>query len=292
MNKLSKQVLAAWIAGILFLSLGGCSQRQTEPRPSEETIPSTSGTSALLPSNMQTPSGVQTVLLMSLTDFEIPSGAKGLRNEFKADLLLLMTMDANGGTTTAVQIDPDVMVSFKPQGASEAESLPLGIVYTYGSGGSDSNINILTAVAKLLDDQKIDHYLTFEADSIRIVSELLGGITVDVTEPLRDGPPELAEGGSVTLDGECADFFFNYVSPDEPDNMPHMNRQQEFMKGAYSAFAEKTSQEDFAAQLTIKLGEKMRTDLTLSQMLNMLETLQENELDQSIRFIGKDEYAQ
>lgn len=286
MNKITKRILTIWLAGALLLSLGGCSGKQNASlAPAETTAPT-------LRAPTQPSSGVQTILLMSLATFEIPSGAKTLRNECRADFLMLMTVDDNTGKSTAVQIDPDVLVQFKPQGAAEAESMPLGTVYTYGSGGSDSNLNILTAVSKLLGNQKIDHYMTFEADSIRIMTDLIGGISVDITDPIPEGPPELAQSGSVTLNGENADIFFNHIAAEEPDNIPHMRRQQEFIKGAFGAFSASAGQEDFATQLSIKLGEKMRTDLTLSQMLKMLESLQEYELDKSIQLIGKEEYAQ
>lgn len=286
MNKIIKQFLSILLAGVLLLLITGCSGNQSVTSPPVET----SAPSILTPT--QIPSGVQTILIMSLTAFEVPSGSKTLRNECQADFLMLMTVDANGGKSTAVQIDPGVIVPFKPQGAAETERMPLGTVYTYGSGGSDSNLNILTAVSKLLDNQRIDHYLTFDADSIRIMTDLIGGICVDITDPIPEGPAELAQSGSVILNGENADFFFNYIAVGEPDTTSHMYRQQEFIRGAFGAFSAYAGQEEFATQLSIKLGEKMRTDLTLSQMLKMMESLQEYELDKSIQLIGKEEYGQ
>lgn len=285
MNKIIKQILTILLAGVLLLSITGCSGNQGVTSPPVETTAPT----IFMPTEV--PSGVQTILVMSLTAFEIPSGSKTLRNECRADFVMLMTVDDNTGKTIAVQIDPDVMVPFKPQGAAEAEHTPLGTVYTYGSGGSDSNLNILTAVSKLLDNQRIDHYLTFDADCIRIMTDLIGGITVDVTDPIPEGPSELTQSGIVTLNGENADFFFNHIATEESDNTSHMRRQQEFIKGAFDSFSASVGQEEFVTKLSIKLGEKMRTDLTLSQMLKMMESLQEYELDKSIQLIGKDEYV-
>lgn len=285
MNKITKRILAAWLVGAMILSFAGCSGKQNASLVPAET------TALTFRAPTQASADVQAILIMSLTAFEIPSGAKTLRNECQVDFLMLMTVDDNTGKSTAVQIDPDVVVQFKPQGAAEAERMPLGTVYTYGSGGSDSNLNILTAVSKLLGSQKIDHYMTFDADSIRIMTDMLGGISVDVTDPLPEGPSELTQGGSVILNGENADLFFNYIATEELDKSPHMRRQQGFIKGAFDSFSASAGQEEFATQLSIKLGEKMRTDLTLSQMLKMLEKLQEYELDKSIQLIGKDEYV-
>lgn len=40
-------------------------------------------------------------------------------------------------------------------------------------------------------------------------------------------------------------------------------------------------------QLSMKLGEKMNTDLTLSQMLKLMEALQEYKLDDDIQMVRK-----
>ena len=230
---------------------------------------------------------MQTMLLMSLTDYQVPGSVKTLRNDRQVDFIMLMTIDADANTTTAVQIDPDIEVPFQHQGAAKEEIMPLGEVYTYGSGGSDSNLNILMAVSKLMDHVKIDHYMTFDADSVSIMTDMLGGVTVNITDSFPEAYPELAKGGSVCLDGRNADVFFNYVAPEDSDNTAHMRRQQEFIRGVYGPFSSSAGQEEFVTQLSMKLGEKMNTDLTLSQMLKLMEALQEYKLDDDIQMVRK-----
>lgn len=283
MNKIVRQITTVLLFVTVLLSMTGCGGRQpveTNP-PSAET--------AAAPTVTQTPSGVQTMLLMSLTDYQVPDSVKTLRNNRQVDFIMLMTIDADANTTTAVQIDPNIEVPFQYPGAAKAEIMPLGEVFTYGSGGSDSNLNILTAVSKLMDNVKIDHYMTFDADSVGIMTDMLGGVTVNVTDSFPEAYPELAKGGSVCLDGKNADVFFNYVSPEDSDNTAHMRRQQEFIKGVYGPFSSSAGQEEFVTQLSMKLGEKMNTNLTLSQMLKMMETLQEYKLDDSIQMMKKGE---
>ena len=67
---------------------------------------------AATPPASQEPAGVQTMLLMSLTDYQVPGSVKTLRNDRQADFIMLMTIDADANTTTAVQIDPDITVPF------------------------------------------------------------------------------------------------------------------------------------------------------------------------------------
>lgn len=279
MSKIVRQIATGLLAVSVLLFVTGCGGKQpaeTDPTETEAALSVT-----------QVPSGVQTMLLISLTDYEIPGSCKTLRNDRQADFIMLMTIDANSRTTTAVQIDPNIEVPFQPQGAAEAETMPLGEVYTYGSGGSDSNLNILMAVSKLMDTVKIDHYLTFDADAISIMTDMLGGVTVNILDPFPEAYPELAKGGNVCLDGKSADVFFNYIAPEDSDNTSHMRRQQEFIKGVYGPFASSAGQEEFVTQLSMKLGEKMNTDLTLSQILKMMEALQEYKLDDSFRMMKK-----
>lgn len=280
MNKIVRQAAAVLLSVLFLLSMAACG----ESRPAETEPPETQ-TAAPLPTSQ--PSGVQTVLLMSLADYQVPTNVKTLRNGRQADFIMLLTIDANADTIAAVQISPDVEVPYQYPGAAQAEMMPLGEVFSYGSGGSDSNLNILMAVSKLMDCVKIDHYMTFDADSVGIVADMLGGITVNITDPFPESYPELAKGGSVCLDGKNADAFFNYVAPEDRDNTAHMRRQQEFIRGVYGPFSSSAGQEEFVTQLSIKVGEKMNTDLTLSQMLKMMEVLQKYKLDDDVQMMRK-----
>lgn len=169
MNKIVRQIATVLLSVSVLLSVTGCGGNQ----PVETASPETE--TAATPPASQEPSGVQTMLLMSLTDYQVPGSVKTLRNDRQVDFIMLMTIDADANTTTAVQIDPDIAVPFQHQGAAKAEIMPLGEVFTYGSGGSDSNLNILMAVSKLMDNVKIDHYMTFDADSVSIMTDMLGG---------------------------------------------------------------------------------------------------------------------
>ena len=283
MNKLAKQITAALLLAAL-LPLTGCSgkrQKEAASGGSPETAAPT------VAATVQSTSDTQRVLLISLTDYQIPDVLTTQRNDRQADFMMLITVDADSEKASAIQIDPCLPVDFQPQGAGTAETMPLGEIFTYGSGGSDSNLSLLTAISKLMDNVKIDHYITFDSDAVSIAADMLGGVTVDVTDSFPEEYTQLSKGGSVCLNGDSADVYFNYIAPDEADNSSHMRRQRDFIKASYAPFAANSAQEEFVTQLFMKMGEKMDTDLTLSQAIKMMETLRAYELDDDIRVVAE-----
>lgn len=266
--------LLSLVCGIcLILSIAGCARKNGQG--SQQNTES-------LPAAKSVREGIRTVLAVSLKAFE-PNESGGFRNESQADMLMLMVIDEGRGKTTAVQINPDTMVSFSPSGTTEARQIPLGEVYSYGSGGSDSCLQQLKAVSKLLGGVKIDHYMIFSQGAIGVVSDEMGGITVTMSEDFGKAHPEFTPGEQVRLTGGQADAFFAFRAPEDASNQLHMARQQQFMTALYLPLMEKIrQQEDFLPKLTMKLGDQLSTDLTLSQMVQLMETMESCKLDKTI----------
>lgn len=230
--------------------------------------------------------GIQTLLIMGLDQMAVPSGS--YRNGCKADMLMLLVIDEEQGKTTALQVNPDTVVSFTAPGTSDASEIPLGFVYSYGSGGSDSCLNQRKAVSKLLGGISIDHYMTFTVDSIAIVNDMLGGITVSVTEDLRNAYPEVAAEEKLTLSGAMASDYFRFRSEEDITNESHMERQQQYIAGMFVPFMESAKSDDFLTKLTLRLGDGFGTDLTLSQMMQMMELLGTYQLEENIMTLKGD----
>lgn len=263
---------------LLALSLlSGCTQAReaAESSVQEESIAATKP-------ERQPKEGIQTLLVICLDSFEAPRDSGAYRNGNKADLIMVMVIDEARGKTTALQLNPDTIVSFTVPGTSDPVDMPLGLVYSYGSGGSDSCLSGSKAVSKLLGGVPIDHYMTFTTDSIAIVNDMIGGVTVTVTEDFPKNYPQFAEGENVMLLGEDSVAFFRFRADEDIANEAHMERQRQYMSGMFAPFMEKASQENFLTQLTLQLGDALSTDLTLSQMVQMLETLGVYELDETI----------
>ena len=278
MNNFLKKTICILLSVVLLAALvSGCGKQAGAAENSvEETKAMTTAPAR------QVRDGIQTLLVICLDAFDAPSDSGAYRNGNRADLILLMVIDEALGKTTALQLNPDTLVPFTPPGASEALEVPLGLVYSYGSGGSDSCLSGSKAVSGLLGGIPIDHYMTFTMDSIPIVNDMIGGVTVDITDDFPEEYPALQKGENVTLSGESAAAFFRFRADDDVDNEAHMERQRGYMAGLYSPFLKNAGQENFLTKLTLQLGERFTTDLTLSQMMQMLQSLESYPLDENI----------
>ena len=263
-----KTAVALSLSLLLLLSiLSGCAKTGTHAtEPPQTTAPAP-----------KVREGLQTLLIASLKEFS-PDKTSGYRNEQQADLLMLLMVDEKAGSISSLQLNPDALVTFSPQGASSALELPLGQVFSYGSGGSDSCLNLSRSASRLLGGVNIDHYMLFTLEAVGIVNRLIGGVEVEVTEAL----PGLEAGTSVRLTSDTINTFFDHRDEQDSTNEAHMARQQQYMMKAFTPFTEHMQQEDFLSKLTIQLGDRMSTDLTLSQMAQMMELLGTCTLDETI----------
>lgn len=278
MHYISRKNTYALVILVIFgVLLSGCAQSREKTDPSEQEDHTIAAEQV-----QQQKEGIQTLLVSCVEPFDVSRDSGSYRNGNKADLIMLMVTDEEAGKTTVLQLNPDTMVSFSVPGMSETVQIPLGLSFSYGSGGSDSCLNQSKAVSNLLEGIPVDHYMVFTMDSIAVVNDMLGGVTVAIEEDFQAEYPGLPEGENLVLMGETAIEFFRYRSEEDVANEAHMERQRRYMAGLYRPFMENAQNEDFLARLTIQLGDGLSTDLTLSQMVQMLALLDSYKLDETI----------
>lgn len=266
-----------WIT-LVFLALfllPGC-QRSAQSVSESEEIPVTTE-----PAQVEREE-IQTLLVSCLEPMDVPQNSGAYRNGNKAGFCLLLIMDEKQGKTSAIQLDPGTMVSFLAQGMQEPVEIPLSMVFSYGSGGSDSCLNHSKAVSELLGGVFIDHYMTFTVDALPIVNDLIGGVAVPAAEDLPSELAGLVQEGSLTVSGEQAVEYFTYRGDRDLSNEARMERQNLYIRGLYTPFLKNAQDDNFLTKLTMQLGDRLSTDLTLSQMVQMMDTLQAYKLDETV----------
>ena len=104
----------------------------------------------------------------------------------------------------------------------------------FATGGPELTVEALEG----LTDLSIDHYVVVDFNGVQEIVDALGGITVDVEEPIEyvlDGRPVSIPAGAQELDGAEALGYVRYRG-DPTADIGRIGRQQEFLR-AFAAEA-------------------------------------------------------
>ena len=212
--------------------------------------------------------------------------AGDLVNNLQSDFILLMVVNHEEKSFSAIQINRDTMAEIRRLGYSGQRTgsvtQQLALSHTYGSGGKDSCRNSVNAVSRLFYDVPIDHYYAVTMDAIPVLADLVGGVPVHVEEDLTAADPSLVQGTDVVLKGQQA---LNYVRArilvSDGTNLSRMNRQSQFMTSLYNRLTDKLKASDrFAFNLAGTLEGYATSDMITDEMAELAEQLSE------YRFLG------
>ena len=202
---------------------------------------------------------------------------EGLPYNFNlADFLTVLVFDHRAKTITPLQICRDTMCE-APLPSGETKRMQITLSHTYGSGGADSCGYTRQAVEWLLYEAPIDKYLAFTMDTVPLVNDMLGGITVTLEEDLPDLGPAYVKGATVTLKGMEALRFVRYRDTSLlDDNLRRMAHHRQYLTAVVDA-AQKASAGDDELPLRIfRAVEKfINTDLSAEELSALFNDLNE-----------------
>ena len=267
---LGRFLLLVLVISVLFSGCGDTASAEfskTAP-PKEMTIPAA-----------QKREDLETFLIMGLDKYERPEKLQGYVNNTQSDFMLLAVLDKNENEIRALHINRDTMTDITRVGvfggAAGRYTAQIALAHAYGSGGSDSALNAVRAVSNFLGGVKIDHYMTFTMESVAIVNDMVGGVTVLVEDDFSQMDPDLVQGREITLKGEQAlHFVRGRTNVADGTNLNRMARQRQYMTGLFGKVLEAASQdEQFPEKLVAKLGDAFDTDLSLYQLQELFGTM-------------------
>ncbi|MGM9584017.1 MAG: LCP family protein [Faecousia sp.] len=269
---------AILIALCLALLFSGCAaQGQAEQTMSQTTA---AATEPALPQGWLSCNGkvyrprkhLQTILLMGLDKYEQPKESIGYTNKLQSDFLLLLVVDPTLKQCTPLHLNRDTMTEIRRLGigggVAGTFTGQLALAHTYGSGGSDSCINAVKAVSKLLGGVTIDHYMTLTMDAVSTINDLVGGVTVTVLDDLTSVDPELVKGAEVTLRGEQAlKYVRTRYGLEDSSNLSRMERQRQYLMAFYEKLMERHREDgDFLSKTLLKVSDSFVSDCTVNQL--------------------------
>ena len=227
---------------------------------------------------------VDAILIAGLDKFEAAGGKDSYVNDRQADFLLLLVIDHNTKTCSAVHINRDTLAEITVLGIGGKKvgtiTAQLALSHTYGSGGNDSGRNTARAVSKLLG-VTIDNYATLTMDAVASLNDLVGGVTLTVLDDFSGVDPSLKQGEAITLRGEQA---LTYVRAraglEDSSNVARMERQRQYLTELYKTTLEAmNSDEDFAEDTLSELTQYIVSDFSISAVDGLLDAFCEYEFD-------------
>ena len=201
------------------------------------------GTEASVPSKTITVNGVDyfprqdiTVVLVMGIDRYGPVESSGFyTNTGAADVDILMIFDDAQQKVNMLYLNRDTMLEMpvlgiggRPAGTLFGQ---LALAHTYGSGLEDSCENAKQAISDFLGGVRIDYYVSMNMDTIGILNDAVGGVTVNVTEDFSSVDPSI-QLGEMTLMGQQAIHYVR-TRKDVGDqlNLTRIERQKDYIRG-------------------------------------------------------------
>lgn len=222
---------------------------------------------------------IETVLVMGIDKFEESIDNSSYNNNQQADFLMLLVLDNEKSTCTAIHLNRDTMAEVPVLGVAGqkigTQTEQIALAHTYGSGKQDSCNNTVDAVSKLLGGVQIDHYISLTMDAVQELNDLVGGVEVTVLDDFTGIDETLKKGEKVTLKGEHA---LNYVRTrygvGDSSNAQRMKRQAQYLEALYGKI--KMCAEDdekFIVDATLQISDYMVSDCTVNQLQDILEQI-------------------
>ena len=236
---------------------------------------------------------LETILVMGLDKNERSEMLEGYVNKTQSDFLLLLVIDQENHSINSLHINRDTMTDITRLGvfggAAGKYTAQIALAHAYGSGGSDSALNAVKAVSNFLGGVKIDHYMTFTMDSVALVNDMVGGVTVFIEDDFSEMDPSLVQGQEITLKGEQALHFVRGRSNvADGTNLNRMARQRQYMMGLYEKIMAAAAQDEaFPEKLVKKLADAFDTDLSVYQLDSLFDTLLECKMGEILTIEGE-----
>lgn len=220
--------------------------------------------------------GIESYLFMGI-DVEGPAkGNKSYIGGGQADVQWLLVVDRYRQTWQILQINRDSMVEVPVLGVNGrevgTERQQIALAHSYGDGLETSCENNVTAVSRMLGDQRIHGYLALNMDAISIVNDQVGGVQVTVLDDFPHVDPALKEGQTVTLTGpQALTYVRGRQGVGDETNLSRMARQEQYLDALYPKLQGMDTTE--AAALLQAVEDYMVTDMS-DQWLKLMDRLE------------------
>ena len=219
--------------------------------------------------------GLTTILFMGIdTRLDYEAERVGFRSGGQSDFLLLLVIDEENETITPIHINRDTMTEITILGVLGDEAgtvvTQLCLSHGFGDGKEQSCEYTCDAVNNLFLGIDIDYYVSMNMDGISELNDLMGGVTVTLTEDLTAYDPQMTAGTTLTLQGMQAEYYVRqryYIG--DGSNEGRMVRQRQYMAElARMVYDRLQESADFIGTLFDELQPTLVTNMARGAMIN------------------------
>lgn len=177
----------------------------------------------------------------------------------QADSIYVLSIDKSTSQAKVLAIHRNTMVDVKHYDdngqVTETDNEQICMQYAYSTGNDSSCRAMEDCVSTLLFNLPIDGYLTLSGGGIESLTDVLGGVDVNITGDYTALDKSFVKGTTLHMDGETALSYVHYRDTKEYDSATdRMNRQLDFVSGVLKNIASKNTSdlysifEEFEAQ--------------------------------------------
>ena len=236
---------------------------------------------------------IQCLLLIGLDKFDYDRDDTGYYNDQQADFNMLFVIDNEKHTYSAIHLNRDSMTNINVLGVAgekiDTFEGQLALAHTYGNGREVSCRNTADAVSELLNGIAIERYISVTMDAVPVITDLVGGVEVEIKDDFSGVDDSLVMGETVTLNGEQSlTFVRSRYGLEDSSNSTRMLRQQEYLSSLFEVFSEKAkADEQFILNASMELSDFIVSNYSVTQIENLVSTLCDYEFEQVYSLEGE-----
>jgi len=175
------------------------------------------------------------ILFMGIDDRgEVRPEGGAVRQAGQADAIMLITLCESQEIAKVLHISRDLMTDIEMYNLAHqvygSFHGQLALQHARGRGGHHSSVAMVTTVSRVLYDIPIHDYLALNIDSIALLNEVVGGVTITFENDYTHVDPAFIEGETITMTDRQAERFVQWRDINVlGSNEDRLDRQQTFI---------------------------------------------------------------
>ena len=259
-------ILLAVFLILLVLAIWDSHRSSFLPNDGDEAVLEYQGREYVLKNN------IETFLVLGLDKFNGSVDSDAYNNDQQADFLMLFVIDNDAKKISVLHINRDTMTDMNVLGLNGNKvatvNKQIALAHTYGNGKEVSCRNTTDSLSSLLLGMKINHYISLKMDSVPILNDLVGGVTLEVLDDFQSDDLALKKGETVTLTGEQALAYVRArQGMEDSSNIARMERQRQYVEALYhQAMYCIDNDANFVVDASLQMKDYLVSDRSVTQM--------------------------